>query len=166
MSPKTDRIEIEIDSPTNRGLFFAPLQRRLRGKLDFSRDSEPEAARAVRNWPQGIPGLILGINPASGQAWLREPLHQHAEVATRLARRHLQLDAEHQSQGQVDVPTWLYWMRRAVDASQARLIQGNLPSLDAHQQQAVKDFQTRPQSRADQRLERLIAALEAAFPKP
>src|SRR5579862_5889127 len=110
---KESTIEVEIDGAANEQLFFAPLQRRIRGKFDLNRVAEPLARMKTREWPQPIPGQRLGIDLETGQGYLTEPLHESANGAIKeRILRTAKLGPEREAFASVHVPTWLYWIKR------------------------------------------------------
>jgi len=75
-----------------------------------------------------IPAQRLGIDP-EGIGYIAEPLHEDAHLATRerIERQGMTLEPAVQTFGAVDLPTWLFWMRRTVEAGVARVVRGKLP---------------------------------------
>ena len=71
---KATTIELEIDGPANECLMFRPLERNIRGRLDFTRVKEPLAMIESTKWPKPIPSQRFGIEP-DGTGYLLEPLH-------------------------------------------------------------------------------------------
>ena len=51
---------VEIDGPRNECLYFRPLQKRVRGKFDLMRDSEPLAKVLASETPGPVPGQRTG----------------------------------------------------------------------------------------------------------
>jgi hypothetical protein len=112
----------------NSSLFFPPLQRRVRGRFDVRQIAEPEAARLFNRWPEPIPGQRLELNTDTGAAAITEPLHDPAHRQTRLkVEQEWSLPPAREVFSEVDVPTWLYWIKRSVDAGLARVVSGQLP---------------------------------------
>lgn len=127
-------VEVEIDGPRNQNVVFRPLQRRVRGRLDFQRVREPNAMKMVNRFPDPIPGQRLAINIDTGEAWLIEPLHfpEHEDVRRRIelderGNKRVLIAPERESLGAVDKATWLYWLAAEVKNGTARLVRGTLP---------------------------------------
>ncbi|MDZ4688502.1 MAG: hypothetical protein SH850_25795 [Planctomycetaceae bacterium] len=123
-------VEVEIDGPQNQGLMFGPLQRRLRGRFDSSRllRMDDGAAGVAREWPEPIPGQRLRLD-LDGAAAVVEPLHdaEHATIKEKLNKRGSTFAPAVETIATVHVPTWVYWLRRAVEAGHARIVSGQLP---------------------------------------
>ena len=127
-------IEIELDTPRNGNVQFPPLNCFLRGRFDFLR-----AAKAERNyhaagasWPAtSIPGQIVGFDPATNEGYVREPLHDSANIALaeKVKLTHklppareavmLRTDAEKQA--------WLFAMNRICEMGFGRVVTGRFP---------------------------------------
>jgi hypothetical protein len=122
-------VEIEIDGPHNENLAFRPLQRNVRGRFDMARIGEPMAKVKAADWPTPIPSQRLGIDP-DGNGYLIEPLHdaEHAALREKIEKRGKRLEPKVQEFAAIDVPSWLYWMKSAVEAGLARVTKGKLPA--------------------------------------
>lgn len=96
-------------------------------------ERNPELAEAAREWPTPIPGTRLGVDVAAGTAYIKEPLHELNELTnrTKILRKHT-LPPPREDLPNVDVPTFLFWLRAAVKAGCARLISGKLPEGKIH----------------------------------
>jgi hypothetical protein len=150
-------VEIEIDSPQNRSLFFAPIQGVVRGRFDFLRGDRALRAKAD-DFPAGVAGQRIGYDPERGEGYVVEPLHEpgHADVRRQIEAAGYGLPEPRRAfPGPGDprynhADTWLYWMKRAVDAGHAKVVRGKLPAefkgpvrknvatSDAHQQRAAQ----------------------------
>lgn len=133
------QLTIEIDGQHNECLAFRPLQRRIRGRFDYLRDSEPQSKLAAGQLPQAVPGQRIGI--ADGVGFVEEPLHddEHQAVRELLEARGAKLAPSREEFEDVDSPTWAYWLCRAVDAGVARIVDGKRPAkLD--EAKVRKDF--------------------------
>ncbi len=121
-------IEIEIDGEHNECLHFRPLQRSIRGRLDLMRIGEPMAKVKTTEFPDPIPGQRLGIDP-SGTGYLSEPLHdeEYAPIKERILKKGQELEPELLEFENVDLPTWLFWIKRAVEDGIAKVVKGKLP---------------------------------------
>lgn len=151
-------LEIEIDGGANESLFFAPLQRRIRGRFDVNRVAEPLARMKARDWPQPIPGQRLGINLESGEAYLAEPLRepQHAAIRDRVERLG-KVGPDSEPFGIVHLPTWLHWLKRAVGSGIARVVKGELPTkIDGEPRRSFIHAEPAPSTN-----DRLAAAIDA-----
>jgi hypothetical protein len=123
-------IEIEVDGPYNENLMFRPLQRAIRGRFDLNRVAEPMARMRSAEWPQPIPSQRLGIE-ADGSAYVLEPLHdeEHAAIKERIERQGMKLPPKCETFDGVDLVTWLFWIKRAVNSGIARVVAGQLPKV-------------------------------------
>jgi hypothetical protein len=151
--------EIEIDGPRNERLMFPPLQRSLRGRFDVNRVLEPEARRLSNKIPTAIPGMRLSADLATGECAVIEAIHEDRPLKARLAAsRPVEFAPEREVAQNAHLPTWLYWMKRAVESGVARIVRGELPQRIEGEPQ--KNFYTPPAPKNDTN-ERLAAALEA-----
>ena len=125
---KATAIEIEIDGDRNESLRFRPLQRSIRGRFDLNRIAEPQARLRAAELPLPIPGQRLGIDP-SGTGYLIEPLHDedHATIREKIEKKGMKLEPELTEFPNIDLPTWLYWLKRAVESGIAKITKGKLP---------------------------------------
>jgi len=127
---KADTIEVEIDNAKNFDLFFQPLARPLRGRLVMSRIPEPSAAGLARRFADAIPGQRVVLSTGDATATIVEPLRDDSGCATireKLAKKGFDIPKTETHEG-IDVPTWLFHLRRAVEAGYAKVIRGSLPS--------------------------------------
>lgn len=157
-------LEIEIDNPQNLQLYYAPIQRRIRGGWDFMRVPEPLAKQEINKWPKAIPGQRLQLDTATGEAAIIEPLYEPEHAATRRAIEQTGkggkggklIPPERESLGIVDVATHLFWIKAAVTNGLARVVRGVLPEkIDGEPQ---RSFLSHRQPAAN---DRLAAALES-----
>lgn len=120
-------IEIECTPPRGGLMWFAPLQRTLRGRIDVRELVEADAA-VLRAWPDPIPGQRVGLT-AEGVGFVRDPLHDpgHAALKARIEALGLKLPPAREDFPDTHAPTWLYWLKQALDSGLARVTQGQLP---------------------------------------
>lgn len=122
-------LEIQIDGPLSEACFFRPLQRSIRGSFDLTKSRETNAIVEFQKWGGPIPGQTIGIS-AEGFGFIREPLHepQYAAIRERIEKRlNKRLEPDVQMFEQIHVPSWLHWLKAAVDAGLARIVKGKLP---------------------------------------
>ena len=121
---KSNVVEIEVDSPKNGSLVFAPIQKKVRGRYDDSRVIAEYVKRDARKYP----GQVIGLDLESGVGYIRETLHEdrYESLRIRLSQQ-WSIPQERREYQSTDVPTWLHWMRRAVDGGLARVVKGVLP---------------------------------------
>jgi hypothetical protein len=121
-------IELEIDGPANECLMFRPLERNIRGRLDFTRVREPLAMIESTKWPKPIPSQRLGIDPA-GVGYLLEPLHdaENAVLKEKITKQGKRLEPAVQTFENINLPTWFFWIQRAVESGIAKVVKGELP---------------------------------------
>lgn len=136
-------IEVEVNGARNGNLFFGPLARRVRGRFELSRaiERDKEAGNLTRSWAEPIPGQRIGIDLDSGDGYIIEPLHDeaHDAIRQRIQKTH-RLEPARQSFNGVHAPTWLYWLKRAVDANHAKLMGGKFPDgIGPKKQEFVSD---------------------------
>jgi len=151
-------IEIEIDGKRNEAFHFRPLGRNVRGRFDLTRETEPLAMMKRNEYPLPIPSQRLGLDLESGEGYVAEPLHdiEHTAVRDVIERRGFKLPVDREAFAAVHVPTWLFWIRRAVESGLARVVKGELPATIEGEPQ--KSFITKqPEPKTD---DRLVAAIE------
>ena len=122
-------VEVEIGGPLNECLSFRPLPGRLvRGRYDLNRVAEPLAKLKSAEWPVPVPGQRIGVD-AEGIGYLAEPLHspEHKPLREKIERAGMRLEPELTTFEGVDVVSWLYWLKRAVEGGIARVVKGALP---------------------------------------
>jgi hypothetical protein len=164
-------VEIEIDTPRNGSLWFRPLQRQLRGRFDFNRVAEPMARVAPfeHKVPEVFPGLHVALDTEALAAAVIEPLHgpDHQEVRAKLKARGWGLGNERE---EIEVkaealPTWLYWLKRAVEGGTARLVKGKLPDkVEGKVQRTWVHNEPKPDKR-DSLINKLVAILYSELPE-
>lgn len=122
-------VEIEIDGQHNENLRFRPLQRSIRGRFDFMRMGEPMAKVHAQNWPQAIPSQRLGID-ADGVGYVEETLHRDEFAALREKIEHqgFKLEPKVARFEGVHLPSWYYWIQRAVKCGLAKVTKGEVPT--------------------------------------
>ena len=120
-------VVIEIDGQHNESLYFRPIQRTVRGRFDYMRDTEPMAKVAGGSEPNPIVGQRLGYSDGNGYVveMLRTP--EHKAIRDALERKGFRIPPEREEFENVDEATWLYWIDTAVRAGLARVVAGKLP---------------------------------------
>lgn len=126
---KPNVLEVEIDDQRNRNLFFAPLQRKLRGRFDINRIAEPRARLKASEWPDPIPGLRVFLDLDKAEAYISDPLHEaeFAHIRERIEARGAKPAPQCETFNGVDVATWAFHLGRAVQAGAARIVSGAVP---------------------------------------
>jgi len=150
-----DVVAVEIDGPLNEAHYFRPLGRRVRGRFDAHRVAG-DTGRLVQAWPDPIPGQRIGVDVAAGEGFIEESLcdPQHAALKAK-AERVGAVGPPREVFAGVHVPTWLFWLRQAVEAGIARIVQGTLPAtIDGSPQ---REFIT---PKAADPIDRLAVAME------
>ena len=79
-------------------------------------------------WPKPIPSQRLGID-LEGLGYIAEPLHdaENAVLREKITKQGAKLEPELQTFSNIDLPTWYFWMKRAVEAGIAKVVKGKLP---------------------------------------
>jgi hypothetical protein len=150
--------EIEVDGLHNECLSFRPLPGKLiRGRFDLNRITEPMARLLTAKWPDPIPGQRIGID-RDGAGYIAEPLHDEEFAVTRekITKAAMKLAPPIETFEGVDAPSWIFWLKRAVDSGVARVVKGELPDTlptNARQNFILAEPPTAP-------LDKLTAALE------
>ncbi len=91
--------EIDIENENNRNVFFPPIQQVLRGTMDPRKGKDPAVRSLDSRWPNGIPGVRLGINIRDKTAWIHDRLYDEEHKATRelIERRKMRLGPKRES---------------------------------------------------------------------
>ncbi|MGE3180937.1 MAG: hypothetical protein AB7N71_04850 [Phycisphaerae bacterium] len=116
-------------------------------------------------WPRPIPGVRVVVDPVNRTAAIIEPLHdtEHAATRDRIAAMGLSLPPQREDFSDIDINTWMYWLRRAVESGVASIIKGTFPDID--DAAAQKSFITAAvKDKRDSLIEKLIAILYASLP--
>ncbi|MBI2480292.1 MAG: hypothetical protein HYV60_17160, partial [Planctomycetia bacterium] len=124
-------IEIEIDGHRNEALHFRPIRRNVRGRFDLTRETEPLAMMKRGEFPLPIPSQRLGLDLETCEGYVAEPMHdaEHTAIRDVIERRGFRLPVAREAFPAVHVPTWLHWIKRAVDSGLAKIVKGELPSV-------------------------------------
>lgn len=156
MVKASNTIEIEIDGQHNEHLRFRPLQRSIRGRFDLNRIREPQARMQSANWPEPIPSQRIGVDLDSRTGFVVETIHQHPTLKTRIEQHGMKLAPEREEFTNVDLPTWLFWIKRAVESGLAKVVVGELPERIDGEPQMEFIVRRKPDGN-----DRLAAAIEA-----
>lgn len=129
MKDDTNILEIEVDAGRNRMLKFFPVDKPVRGRIDWNADPEPNARKMSIDFPTGIPGQHIAFDLSTNEGSIIEPLHepQHTNTRKAIQRRGMQLPDERQTFANADKPTWLFWMVHLVTRGLAKVVRGELP---------------------------------------
>ena len=122
-------VEVEIDSPHNENLHFRPLQRAVRGRFDWMRIGEPMSKVKAAEWPVPIPSQRLGVDP-DGNGYLLEPLHddEYSPIREKIeGKLGMKLEPAVQTFESVHLPSWYFWLAKAVECGLATVVSGKLP---------------------------------------
>jgi hypothetical protein len=121
-------LEIEVDTRHNRNLYFVPIDRVVRGRFDWRRVADRNGAELREKWgEEPVPGQRIVLDAERREGAIVEPLYTRPELKKRIEAREQVLPPERQSYSNVDVAEWLYWLRAAVAAGDAAVVQGKLP---------------------------------------
>ncbi len=117
-------LEIECDMANNGSLLLHDTP--LRGRWEWPRIKERGAAHLFSE-PM-IPGQILGFDFETGEAYLREPLHedQHRAAREKLAKV-MAIGPAVKPLGKKHPATMHYWIKEAIDSKCVRIVKGELP---------------------------------------
>lgn len=164
-------VEIEVDHENNGNMYFLPLKRTVRGRFTVARaiKREGKAGNILQRFPEGvIPGKRIGFDMSRGVGYITEPLRepQHAELFEEISSRN-KVDPEREETPNAHAPSWLHWMRRAVQSGQAKVVKGELPeTIDG--EPVVSYMGHKPASlerttaaKTEDRLSRLETAIES-----
>ncbi|MGD9649137.1 MAG: hypothetical protein AB7U73_25725 [Pirellulales bacterium] len=148
-------VEIEVSSSLGQSLFFLPLNRVLRGRLNL--DAMKHTRDLADKFPHPIPGLVVGLDPETAKAWVRDPLYDAEHSAARAQLSSFSLGPAREEFAGVDVATWSYWLRNAVASGSARVVSGELPEVNGLARKSIFS-QQKPEK--DQQIDRLTGLVE------
>lgn len=166
VATKDNTVVVEISGPLNESLRFVPLGRSIRGKFDFSRVKNPDAMRARLAWADTIPSQRIGLDAAAGVGFIQEPIHDDPHLVAVATQRGLRLAPRVEEFPNCDVPTWSFWLKRAVQSGLARVVSGTLPEVEGEPRTNTV-LPPRQETNADRlatAIETLTALLERLMP--
>lgn len=156
-------IEVAIQNDMNANLFFRPIGRSIRGRFDYLKVKETLAREKLDSFPEGIPGQRLAINPQNGEAFVIEPLHspEHAELKSKLEKSGYSFAPAREKIETPHVPSWLFWLKRAIESGLAKLVAGRIP--ETIEGKPRRDFlhPERKPSKAEKQQQRMLAFMVA-----
>jgi hypothetical protein len=138
-------LEVEMTHPRRRHIIFKPLgpnARGLRCRIDMS-NARTKTEQAIRQaWAEPIPGERLCIDFATGEKYIREPLHdeQFEQQRALILSRGWKLLPKKDIIAAETVATWVYHLTRMVAGGSARVVLGELPPLDSLEGEPRKSF--------------------------
>jgi hypothetical protein len=146
VSTKNNIVEVEVSAPNGRKLFFRPIGRPVRGRINFNDARTPAEFQRAQRWPEPVPGVVLGINLDTGEKYMRDPIHddQYTSVRQRILRYGFQLPPANETFDSESLATWVYWLQRAVEGGCARVIKGELPPVESLEGEPRKSFISNP----------------------
>jgi hypothetical protein len=125
-------ITVEVDAgKSNANLFFQPLGKPIRGRFGFIRTQIPDAMRLAQKYNGAdIPGQEIRIDPENGAAAILEPLHrpENRAIKEKIEKDGATIPAAEEEFTDIHVPTWLFWLKRAVESGLARIVSGKFPA--------------------------------------
>lgn len=158
-------VEIEVANPNNAALFFHATDSRLRGRFDARLlPAGRGSAVLAQGWPEPIPGQVIGIDPAKGEAWIRDRLYepQFQALRRKIEKLGFGLPPERVDFSKPHMPTWQFWMARAVESGAAVVLAGQLPDADSLRDEAKTSRFVQQESAAESAL-RQLASQNAAL---
>lgn len=131
-------IEIEFGDDRNRVMLWGPTQEKLRGHWKRANLNADELVEGLVKMPD-LPGQRIMLNAGRRMAVVYDPLalKENAADAERVAAVIYEFyrvkcgpaqAVEKKDMDADDIKTWLYLMRRHVDAKKARVTKGTLPT--------------------------------------
>src|SRR5947208_587388 len=90
-------LELEVDHPQNHDWFFPPMERKIRGRIDFQRERQADYWKLRDDFPRGLPGQRLTIDLDAGQVTLSDPIHQDENIVKQIKKRGMMLPTEKES---------------------------------------------------------------------
>ena len=165
MVKASKEVLVEICNEHCRNVYFAPLDRVVRGSFDVQKvaRNNANAVSLLNSFPQAIPGQRIRLDMEHAEGSIEEPLHheQHRATVEQLKKRNLRLCPERETFDSVDVASWLYHMRTAVNSGAAKVLEGEFPVGKI--EGARESFVTQPAQDPIDRLTKAIESQTAAF---
>ena len=152
-------LEVEVDTPTDNHLFFGPIGRAIRGRLDLMRVArrDPDAIRLTTEFPEGVPGQRIVIDLASGACSIRDPLHDAEWTGCReaLEKRDFTIPPTMESFNGARKADWLWAVSRALRDGYCRIVRGSLPA-----DLGIETERVSPPDPGEDRIDRLCDLVE------
>lgn len=160
VATKNNIVEVEVAAQNGRKLFFRPIGRAVRGRVNFADIDQKRAKR----WPEPIPGIILGLNLETGEKYMRDPIHddEYTSVRQRILHNGYQLPPSREEFDSESLATWVYWLQRAVDGGCARVIKGQLPAVESIEGEPRKSFISNPRRNPNANMAEAFSAMAKA----
>ncbi len=137
----TSYIEIELGNESNSNILFGPVGQVLRGRWSPASPSLRGMTSSVgMNQMPALPGMCIGLDTETKTMIIRDPLGD-PENASLVEQANSVLSnvfsVTSKPADKVETPcdedmfkTVLFWMRRLIDAGNARSVVGSVPTLD------------------------------------
>jgi hypothetical protein len=125
-------LEVEINGPRNEEFCFAPVQDRLRGRIELGRMTN--GYRLAERFPLSIPGQRIEYNLDTDECAIVEAIHDEPSVKSQLEKQGFAIGPKRRELGKVDRPTYLFWIKRAIESGIATLLKGNVPEIEGKPQ--------------------------------
>lgn len=136
--PAAIEVTIEIASDQNNSVQFPPTMEILRGRWANSNVLVGQSARNELSRMPDIPGIHIQVSVRQRQARLYDPLAEQPDLVRKINDCYKVIEGKEggpmkdrtiKDMTPDDIKTWLFWMARTVEAGQARVVKGTLPSL-------------------------------------
>ncbi len=125
-------LEIEIDGIHNRSWAFPPTGENIRGAFRWHRNRDANAGQVQEKWGDYVPGQLVGIDLDALEGYVAEPLYaqQHERLRKQIEAKKCYLEPPKQT-FKAHVPTWLFWILRALDAGIAQVTSRSIQADEA-----------------------------------
>jgi hypothetical protein len=165
-------VQIEIRNPGNRGLLFKPTQTVVRGAIDFVSTKDPELyAYGMAFDGKTIPGKRIVLDTDKSEGAIYDPLAKPENDAL-AAKLRAKLSgpikgseitfAEPKKYEKVHAATWLYHMRRAVEAGHAVVVSGDINTpVDGEPQKEFLHKREKVADKRDETIDKLAELVKA-----
>lgn len=126
------------------------------------------AAELRGAWPEKIPGVRLELHQPDGKAVIVDPLAADGDPRqeknrARIVRGGFSLPPGREEVSVEDVPTFIWWMSRAVSGGHAKLVGGKFPDVSGAKVR-TRFYTEEQKDPRDRTLHTLVALLLASLP--
>lgn len=143
---------------TNRNAFFPPIGKAVRSTFDVSKIPDTHGSNIALNWPIPIAGQTLRLDVKERIGHLHECLRdpEHQAEKDLVTKRGYDLPGD-ETYANVHVATWLFHMKRLVDAGEATVTEGTMPDKIGR---PLDCFITTEKSPTEKSMDRLAMAID------
>jgi hypothetical protein len=175
--PALPEMAIEIACPLNRNLLWGPRNIVLRGRWDSHNLTPGDQSQAGLLKMPVLPGIQLRLDARNRRATITDPLadDENRSLLNEANAVHEAVfgsrfspwdEVVYEDMSDDALATWMYWMMRAVNAGNARVLDGRIPQREQDIRRTlpgaviVKKFQDSAEQYANSQTREAAAALD------